>query len=289
MIEEIVLGNRDKIYTLTSDCVIHLHDLLGKNYHLVDKMDPVEPPGIKSINILESAIFRQKTGSKGWLKYDNPFRNCATLMFGLIKNHPFHNGNKRVAFLSMIKHLFENGYVIRPETKHDDIYNILLSIADNDFENRLYNVDRKLYRQFKSKEKWDDDKVIEILSVWLRKISESKNYCLKSQVKVNQITEMLKKKGIHAEINGTRLTLFQLREKKLLGFIPTKNERYNDKTYFMGNSLTEVGVRVISQIRKDYELTQKDGFDNHSFYDTETFIDQEMVTYKRIIYKLSQT
>lgn len=57
----------------------------------------------------------------------------------------------------------------------------------------------------------------------------------------------------------------------------------------MGNSMSEIGIKVINQIRKDFELTQKDGFDNNAFYDTETFIDEEMVTYKKIIYKLSQT
>lgn len=289
MVEELVLENKTRIYTLDAECVVHLHELLTKNYHLVDKMDPVEPPGIKNINSLESAVFRQQTGSKGWLKYDTLFKSCATLIFGLIKNHPFHNGNKRVAFLAMIKHLFENGYVIKPTTKHDDIYNTLLAIADNKFEKQLEVIDKKLYRQNKQREKWSDEKVVDVLSQWLRRICESRNYCLKSKVRLQQVKEMLEKKGIYTELNGTWLTLFQVRGKKFLKLIPNGTEKYNIKTYGMGNSMSEIGIKVINQIRKDYELAHKDGFDNNSFYDSETFIDGEMVTYKKIIYKLSQT
>lgn len=292
MVEEIILANKNKIYTLTADCIIHLHDLLSKNYHLIDRMDPVEPPGIKSITNLESAVFRQYTGSKEWLKYDNPFKNCATLMFGLIKNHPFHNGNKRVAFLAMIKHLFENGYVIKPDTRHDEIYDVLVAIADNNLEGEFGVTDgngKRLFRQGKTKERWSDEKNIEVISHWLRQCCESKNVCLKSKIRVQRLSEILEKKSIYMEINGTWLTLYQIRSKKILGLISTGKERYNIKTYGMGNSLSEIGIKLINQIRKDYGLTQKDGFDNKAFYDTETFIDQEIIAYKKVIYKLSQT
>lgn len=289
MTEEIILKNKEKIYALTTECVIHLHDLLSKNYHLVDKMDPVEPPGIKNINSLESAVYRQHTGTQGWYKYDSIFKSCATLIFGIIKNHPFHNGNKRVAFLAMIKHLFENGYVIKANTKHNDIYNILLSIADNSFYNQLSFIDKTLYRQYKSKEKWDDEKVVTVLSCWLRKICDAKNYSFKSKIRLQRIKEMLERKDIQIELNGTWLTLFQEKDKKVFGIFSAGRKRYNERTYGIGNSMSEIGIKVVNQIRRDFGLTQKDGFDNNAFYDTETFIDEEMVTYKRIIYRLSQT
>jgi death-on-curing family protein len=289
MIQEITIANKIKIYTLTEECVIHLHELLSKNYHLVDKMDPVEPPGVKNHSVLASSVFRQHTGSDGWYKYDTPFKNCATLIYGIIKNHPFHNGNKRVAFLAMIKHLFENGYVVTPDTKHDDIYDVLLAIADNNLEEEFGKFEKGKPFGNTKKEKWSDEKNIEVLAHWLRSICESKNYCIKSKVRVQKLNELLEKKGVFTEINGTWLTLYQLRDKKLLGFLPSGKEKYNIKTYGMGNSLSEVGIKVINQIRRDYGLTHKDGFDNISFYDTDTFLDQEMLAYKKLIYKLSQT
>lgn len=289
MTEEILLANKQRIRTLTTECVIHLHDLLTKNYHLIDRMDPVEPPGIKNIHGLESAVFRQHTGSGDWIKYDTVFKNCATLVFALIKNHAFHNGNKRVAFLAMIKHLFENGYVISPSTKHEHIYQLLLALADNKLPNYLHRIDKKLYNLYRPKGKWTDEMVIDILSSWLRKNSEFKNSTVKTKIRINQIKAMLETKGIFMEQNGTWITLYQLREKTFLGFIKDKPQRYNVRTYGIGNSISEVGIKVINQIRRDFQLTQQDGFDNNAFYDDDTFIDQEMVTYKKIIYKLSQT
>jgi death-on-curing family protein len=290
MVEEIVLENRNKIYTLTTECVIHLHDLLTKNYQLIDKMDPVEPPGIKNIHSLESAVFRQHTGASGWYKYNTVFTNCSTLVFALINNHPFHNGNKRVAFLSMIKHLYENDYVISPSTKHEHIYQILLAIADNNLPNYLAQIDKKLYKQYRVKGRWSDETVIDILAQWLRKNSEFKNVTIKTKIRIQQIKAMLETKGILLEINGTWLTLYQTKKlKQMFGFMRDRVERTNIKTYGIGNSMSEVGIKVINQIRKDYSLTQKDGFDNNAFYDDDTFIDDEMLTYKKIIYKLSQT
>lgn len=290
MVDEIALPNREKIYTLTTDCILHLHDLLSKNYHLIDKMDPVEPPGVKNINSLESAVFRQHTGSGDWYKYETVFKNCATLVFAIINNHPFHNGNKRVAFLAMIKHLYENGYVLSPSTKHDNIYQLLISIADNKLPSYLSQIDKKLYkRNRKEKGKWSDEMVIDILAQWLRKNSEFKNVTIKTKIRIQQIKAMLEPKGIFMELNGTWLKTYQIKEKTIFGIIKTKTERVNIRTYGIGNSMSEVGIKVINQIRKDYCLTQKDGFDNNSFYDDDNFIDEEMVTYKKIIYKLSQT
>lgn len=100
---------------------------------------------------------------------------------------------------------------------------------------------------------------------------------------------MLERKGIFIELNGTWITVYQLKERRFLGIFKEKPERINQRTYGLGNSMSEVGIKVINQIRKDFSLTQKDGFDNNLFYNDSEFIDQEMITYKRIIYKLSQT
>ncbi|MBL7704523.1 MAG: type II toxin-antitoxin system death-on-curing family toxin [Taibaiella sp.] len=290
MIQEITLANKSKIYALTTECVIHLHQLLSENYKLIDKMDPVEPPGIKNLNALESAVFRQHTGSLEWYKYDTVFSNCATLVFAVVKNHAFHNGNKRVAFLCMVKHLFENGYVISPNTKHSDIYTVLVALADNDIQNYLGYLDKQSFRKDKHKSKWSDEKIIEIFARWIRKNCESRNNIVKVNIRMQQIRSMLEAKGIHMDVKGTWITLYQLRQRQgLRSLFNSKPERVNEHTYGIGNSLSEVGIKVINQIRKDYNLTHSDGFDNNSFYDGDTFIDQEMVTYKMLIYKLSLT
>ena len=119
-------GETGKVYTLNKECIIDLHNLLSKNVHLLEEMDPVEPPGVKNDGMLESAIERQNTGFGGFYKYPTYYSNCATLVYGIIKNHSFHNGNKRAGLLALIKHLYVNGYVLNPKisSEYQNLYQV---------------------------------------------------------------------------------------------------------------------------------------------------------------------
>ena len=53
--------------------------------------------GVRDLNLLGSAIGRQSASFGGKTKYTNPVDICATLFYGLVKNHSFSDGNKRTA------------------------------------------------------------------------------------------------------------------------------------------------------------------------------------------------
>lgn len=65
------------------------------------------PPGIRDVGMLESALDRPKN------KWSYGERDLAALAaayaFGIAKNHPFVDGNKRAALLSVITFLGLNG------------------------------------------------------------------------------------------------------------------------------------------------------------------------------------
>lgn len=61
--------------------------------------------GIRDPGALESALFRPQTGY-----YDTLARQAAALMQSLAMNHPFIDGNKRVAFALTAVFLRMNGY-----------------------------------------------------------------------------------------------------------------------------------------------------------------------------------
>ncbi|MBI3128130.1 MAG: type II toxin-antitoxin system death-on-curing family toxin [Candidatus Tectomicrobia bacterium] len=70
--------------------------------------------GIRDAGLLESAVERPKH----LFHYgENPslFDLAATLCMGLVKNHPFVDGNKRAALLSARAFLYINGQVFEPE------------------------------------------------------------------------------------------------------------------------------------------------------------------------------
>jgi len=65
--------------------------------------------GPKDINLLHSALNRQFLEFGGTPRWNNRLEVCATLMYGLIKNHPFYDANKRTAFLVSLLHLQKIG------------------------------------------------------------------------------------------------------------------------------------------------------------------------------------
>lgn len=61
-------------------------------------------------HLLHSALSRQFAGFGGARKWEGVFKIAATALFGLVKNHPFHDGNKRTALLAVLHLLEKQGY-----------------------------------------------------------------------------------------------------------------------------------------------------------------------------------
>lgn len=68
--------------------------------------------GIRDIGLLESALYRPRTGY-----YNDLIEMAAALFESLMNNHPFIDGNKRVAFFSTDIFLRLNGYKMKVESK----------------------------------------------------------------------------------------------------------------------------------------------------------------------------
>jgi death-on-curing family protein len=85
--------------------------------------------GPRSLDLLYSALSRQFTSYGGIRKWNGLYENCATLMFGLIMNHPFHDANKRTALLSTLSLLHRKRQIITlPQKKLDSL---VVAIAGN--------------------------------------------------------------------------------------------------------------------------------------------------------------
>jgi len=66
-------------------------------------------PGVRDENVLESALARPKQKWHYDPESDVPSL-AAAYAFGLVKNHPYRDGNKRIGFLAMATFLDINGY-----------------------------------------------------------------------------------------------------------------------------------------------------------------------------------
>jgi death-on-curing protein len=78
--------------------------------------------GIRDVGLLESALYRPRTGH-----YEDLTAMAAALLESSLVNHPFMDGNKRVAFFASDVFLRLNGWrlSVEPDPAHDFLIGLL--------------------------------------------------------------------------------------------------------------------------------------------------------------------
>lgn len=66
-------------------------------------------PGIRDENLLESALARPRQ-KRHYTDRTDVQMLAAAYAYGLVQNHPYRDGNKRIGFLAMVTFLGVNGY-----------------------------------------------------------------------------------------------------------------------------------------------------------------------------------
>ena len=80
-------------------------------------------PGIRDENALESALARPRQRWQDQDDVDLP-AVAAAYGFGLVRNHPYRDGNKRIGFLAMMTFLGLNGFEFHA-TEADVVIHVL--------------------------------------------------------------------------------------------------------------------------------------------------------------------
>jgi death-on-curing protein len=84
-------------------------------------------PGVRDENVLESALGRPQQKWHYSDRIDVPAL-AAAYAFGLVQNHPYRDGNKRIGFLAMITFLGLNGHDF--SATEADVVTHILALAD---------------------------------------------------------------------------------------------------------------------------------------------------------------
>lgn len=104
---------------LTKEVVLHYHrDQLGR-YGGKD--------GIRSIELLESALAQPEASFGGEFVHADIFHMAAAYGYHVCQNHPFVDGNKRTALITMYMFLYVNGYQITSDKKV--LYAVIMDLA----------------------------------------------------------------------------------------------------------------------------------------------------------------
>ena len=117
--------------TLTKEQILLLHkciyDRYGGSY------------GVRDEGLLDSALEAPFQTFAGQDLYPDDMDKIVRLGYGLIGNHPFHDGNKRIGALALLTLLELNGYKIESTNKEfaDIIYAVASGSEGKDYEELL--------------------------------------------------------------------------------------------------------------------------------------------------------
>ena len=118
------------------ETALKIHDLL------IDEFGGT--PGIRDHSLLDSALNRPFQTFDGELLYPSIIDQSAAIIESIVKNHPFHDGNKRTGYTLMRLHLLNNGLDIN--AMEDDKYDFVISIASGriDFDEIKQWIEKKI-------------------------------------------------------------------------------------------------------------------------------------------------
>lgn len=80
-------------------------------------------------NILESCLTNPFQTFSGKSLYPTLISKASILLYLMIKNHPFQNGNKRIAMTTLFSFLYKNKKWIKVDTQ--ELYNFTVWIAES--------------------------------------------------------------------------------------------------------------------------------------------------------------
>lgn len=109
----------DYLYPTAEDALVVNCDVLGV------------APGdtsvyVHDLNLLESALACPRNAAS--YEGANLIQQAATLLYGLVKNHPFRDGNKRTAYIVTKAFLVANGRRLPPSP--GDAFQLLVELAE---------------------------------------------------------------------------------------------------------------------------------------------------------------
>lgn len=105
----------DSVQFLSQDELLEIHSRLIERFG--------GESGIRDLGLLDSALFRPQTGY-----YDDLAEMGAALFESLIMNHPFVDGNKRIAFFATDVFFRLNGHKL--EVSADEAHSFLIGLLE---------------------------------------------------------------------------------------------------------------------------------------------------------------
>ena len=249
-------NNADNKYIKCAD-VLRAHYYICDYFESTTGLQPLY--GVKNINLMQSAVDRQFVGFDNKVKWDELYHICATLFFGLVKNHAFHDGNKRTALLVLLYQLSKNNRT--PESNQKEFEDLTLRVASDNLNKYKMSGHRK-FRKKTDKEILVIAKIIKSKTRHLSNLSHSCTYREFNALLKNQDCYMDNPQKGYIDIFATKVSrrsdfaIFDFKKKVVKIY----------KISFKGWS-KQITKKTAREVLKKCEITSKYGKDSEVFYE----------------------
>ena len=108
--------------------------------------EPIPDFSIRFPHVLESSVVTPFQSFSGKALYPSLISKASVLFYFMIKNHPFQNGNKRIAIATLLVFLVFNKKWIKADTQ--ELYNFTLWVAQSPsaFKDQVVDAIQKFIR-----------------------------------------------------------------------------------------------------------------------------------------------
>lgn len=264
------IGQERDCRMLSEDEVRAIHRALEVDF--AQSEDPILPPGVRDSVLLSSALLRPHTHLSGHLKYPTVELAAAALFHSLIHNHPFFNGNKRTALVSLLAFLDENGLV--PKCSEQELFRFTLRTA----QHRLVpeHADER------------SDREVQEIARWIKANSRVVERG-ERPMKWIALKQRLREFGCRWEPaggRGNRLNVArEVPRPRRLG-IARRPETLTTQVAWAGDG-TEADRSAVHKLRHDLHLDDDHDVDSAIFY-AGAEIDAFIIDYRRILKRLAK-
>lgn len=253
---------------LTEEEVCAIHVALVEDFR--NSEDPILPEGVRDGGLLSSALSRPTTSFGGSQKYPTVEMAGAALVHSLVHNHPFHNGNKRTALVSLLAFLDEHGVVLT--CSEDDLFRYMLRLGQHSLV--PLTADQLADREALDVARWIRSNV--------RPLDHSER-----PLKWVRLKQRLREFGCEwqpAGGVGNRLNIWC--EEEVKGRFRTRRVRHQLQVAWSGDG-TDADRNTVHEIRKQLHLDNAHGVDSTAFYAGAT-IDKFIIDYRGILQRLAR-
>ncbi len=263
-----LIGRVRDVDHLSDDDVHDIHKELVVDF--ANANDPIKPPGIRDEHLLASALMRPMTSLEGERKYPTVEMAAAALLHSLIHNHPFHNGNKRTALVSMLAFLDHNRVLVT--CAEGELFKLVTRVASHSI--------------VPSERDQRDDREVMSISEWISRNSRRIQLGDRS-IQFRRFCKLLAK--CDCDCSSPRNNQVQInREIRKRRLFRDQIQTLSTYVAYHGEG-REINRAVVAKARRDLQIDEPHGIDSAAFYHNAPAAADEFINkYRKTLSRLAR-